>query len=111
MMTKPLRPEDITEAKRAAVPDEVIEAFNELIAEDWSGTCATVSQDEVVERILSKLAEAGLDLTRDELFDKGWLDVEDIYRDDGWDVYYDKPGYNETYPATFRFSKPKEKTR
>lgn len=31
--------------------------------------------------------------------DHGWLDLEDIYRDEGWTVEYDSPGYNETYEA------------
>lgn len=44
-------------------------------------------------------------MKRDELFDKGWMDIEPIYRKSGWRVEYDKPAYNETYPATFTFSK------
>jgi hypothetical protein len=37
------------------------------------------------------------------IFEKGLLDVETVYERAGWKVTYDKPAYNETYPATFRF--------
>ena len=37
------------------------------------------------------------------------MDIESIYRADGWGVYYDKPGYNETYTATFEFTKLNER--
>ncbi len=33
-----------------------------------------------------------------------WLNVEELYRAQGWTVTYDKPGYNESYPATFTFA-------
>jgi len=42
-------------------------------------------------------------MARDEIFDRGWLDVEDLYRISGWRVEYHKPGYNETYEPTFEF--------
>ena len=102
----PLRPEDATAAKKVTIPAEVFEAFDELIAEGWDGKNSTVNQDEVIERILSKLQAVHRNsITRKDIFDKGWLDVEAIYRADGWDVYYDKPAYNETYTATFEFTK------
>jgi len=42
-------------------------------------------------------------LNRAEIFDKGWLNVEEVYRAAGWAVEYDKPGFNESYSATFTF--------
>lgn len=39
------------------------------------------------------------------IYKKGWLNVEEAYREKGWDVTYDKSGYNETYRALFVFSK------
>jgi hypothetical protein len=44
------------------------------------------------------------DVERGEIFHRGWLDVEDAYRAEGWTVVYDKPGYNESYAASFTFS-------
>jgi hypothetical protein len=43
-------------------------------------------------------------LNRNEIFKKGWLDVEEIYGKAGWKVEYDKPGYNEDYAAHFIFT-------
>ena len=80
-------------------PDAVFDAFNELIAQKFSGGSATIKQDDVVALMVQK----GLD--RQEIFDKGWLDVERVYRSQGWKVQYDKPGYNESYAANFTFSR------
>lgn len=33
-----------------------------------------------------------------------WLNFEGAYRRAGWKVEFDKPGYNESYPATFKFT-------
>lgn len=98
MKNRPITPDEVADAKQASFPDEVFQAFNGLIAEKFSGGRAVVKQDDVVERIVSKL-----DCTRQEVFNKGWLNVEEAYRKAGWIVEYDKPGYNETYDAFFTF--------
>jgi hypothetical protein len=51
---------------------------------------------------------SALQTTRKDIFDKGWLDIEDIYRAADWVVAYDKPGFNEThFEANYTFSKKK----
>lgn len=98
-MPGPMRPEDADRRKAAAIPEKVFEIFNQLIAREWSGSSATVGQSEVV----SLLVAAGFN--RNQIFAEHMLDVEGAYRAQGWDVYYDKPGYNESYEPTFKFSK------
>jgi len=98
MTTGPLKPSEIRAAKRATIPDEVFAAFNEAIARAWDGHQATVKQADVVAVIVH-----AMHIPRDELFRRHLLDVEEAYRADGWDVEYDKPGYNESYPATYTF--------
>lgn len=100
---KPLKPEEVFDRKLEDIPDAVLEAFNELIARGSGGhqNYSVVRQTEVVELIVSK----GID--RKEIFEKGWLDIEEIYRRYGWSVMYDKPGYNETYEPTFTFRRVK----
>lgn len=93
---KPIKPSEVIDKKQELIPDEVIEAFNEMIAANWNGTSSTVSQTEVYALIKKKLGKD---------FPMNYLDVEDIYRKAGWKVNYDKPGYNESYGATFEFSK------
>jgi len=97
-MVQPITPDQVNERRVVALPDEILEVFNELIVEKWDGCRATIKQDDLVERIVSRL-----DVERHQVFKKGWLNVEGIYRDAGWRVLYDKPGYNESYPATFEF--------
>lgn len=99
-MSKPITPGEITKAKQSALPDEVLDAFNEMIAKNWNGSSATVMQNEVAKLIASKLQ-----IKRQEVFDNHYLDVESVYRKAGWKVEYDQPGYNESYEAYFEFSK------
>ena len=96
-MIKPIKPSEVVSAKGATIPDFVIEAFNAEIAEQWSGSSAVVRQDAVVRRV--KAANDAVE------FDYKWLNVEPLYRVEGWSVVYDKPGYCETYPATFTFQR------
>lgn len=97
---KPLKRKEIKKAKAAAIPDGVIKVFNELLKKNWDGHSAVIKQDEVVKLIVS---EMGLD-NSNPLFDNHWLDVEDLYRENGWAVNYDKPAYNENYTAFWTFS-------
>lgn len=94
---RPIRPSEVVRKKRDDFPDIVFEAFNELIAQKLSGRIATIEQAEVVALMVAKGLREG------DIFDKGWLDIEDVYYDAGWQVEFDKPGYNESYPATFTF--------
>jgi hypothetical protein len=96
-------------ARRTAIPDEVIEAFNELITEKLSGSTANVLQKDVVARILLKSC-SGSDLDekmwRQAIYDNGWLDVEPIFEKAGWTVRYDKPCYGgDNYEPYFEFKK------
>lgn len=99
---RPIKPEDIAAEKERTFPDAVLKSFNELIVQNWDGSSATIIQDEVVALMVKK----GLKL--EEIFGKGWLDVEGVYRSVGWSVEYDKPGYNEFYPATFMFKRKRK---
>ena len=101
MSVKPISPSEVVGKKKESIPPEVLEAFNELIAEGWNGHYSTVYQKDVVARILNKK-----DISDEKSIAKrGWLDVEDIYREAGWKVEYDRPAYNESYAAFFIFSK------
>lgn len=96
---RPIKPSDIIKQRRDDIPDVVIEAFNRLVAEKWSGHSAVVHQKDVV----AFLVEAGLD--KDEIFKRHWLNVEDVYRSAGWIVKYDAPAYSESYEPYFTFKR------
>jgi hypothetical protein len=85
------------------IPDVVIKTINELIVKNWNGDSAFVGQ----RSIEKELSAAGL--KRSDIFDNKWLNIEDIYRGAGWEVFYDKPGYNESYEPRFGFREGSKK--
>ncbi|MCZ7862618.1 hypothetical protein O9X98_14680 [Agrobacterium salinitolerans] len=99
-MTQPIRPDEIAEAKVGHIPAAVIEAFNKLIALNFSGGSAEVKQADVINEVVSTT-----NLDRYEIIDKGYLNVEEIFRKAGWKVSYEKPDYTESFPAYFEFRK------
>lgn len=104
---KPISPNEIGKAKASRISDDVIEAFNELIAKHWNGKSATIKQDEVIQLILKKRANMGKESNRRDIFENKELDIEDLFRAEGWQVEYDKPGFNESYEASWTFDIPK----
>lgn len=100
-MTKPIRPSDIAAAKEKYIPVVVFEIFNKLIANNYTGNKARVYQKEVTDALTSE----PYNIERNLIFDNGWLNVEEAYRSAGWTVYYDSPGFNESYDAYFIFTK------
>lgn len=101
-VVKPFTPADVVENKKHCIPDEVIEAVNELLTEKYvnDSRTITIKQKEIVERVLEKMPH----LDRDELFSKHYMDFEPVFRENGWDVYYDSPAYCESYDAYFKFT-------
>lgn len=108
-MSKPINPNEIGPLKRQTFPDFVFDAFNELIAADYSNGSARVDQNKVIQLILEKwnvpYKDEDAPNYRQQIFDNGWLNVEEAYEAEGWKVEYDKPGYNESYGAYFKFKK------
>lgn len=103
-MVKPISPEDITTTKEDLIPDEVIEAFNEMIVKKWDGEKSYFKQKEIVESIALKLIIMNEDI-EENIFSKGYLDVEKIYAKLGWNVKYESPGWNESFDESFTFTK------
>lgn len=97
----PMSPAELMERQTQQIPDEVYIAFNALISQRIMNGRATVLQNEV----MSVLERQGMN--RREVFKNHWLDVEESYREKGWKVEYDKPGYNESGEAYFVFRTPK----
>lgn len=87
--SRPISPEELNEVKSEILPPEVFETFNRLLGEKALHGYAIIYQDEVVEGLI----ERGLD--RGNIFRKGWLNIESLYEENGWEVEYDKPDYNE----------------
>ena len=94
---KPVTPDEVDKGR--VIPDFVIQAFNEEISKVWDGDCATVFQEDVTANIRTKCN------TR---WEQWWLDVEPLYRQNGWKVVYDKPGFNEIGRASYTFTRDKD---
>lgn len=100
----PISPAEAEKAHCGTIPDSIIDAFNKLIVKHYKPILkeAVVKQDEVLDMVCGD-PDSGK-LKRADVFSNHWLDVEDIYREQGWNVDYDKPAYNETYDPYFVFS-------
>lgn len=99
-MATPIKPSQVQSAKNAKIPDAVIDAFNQLIIENWDGSSATIKQSQAVSRILETMK-----IPRHKIFNDNLLDVESLFRKAGWIVDFDRPGYNETYEGFWVFAK------
>lgn len=101
---KPIRPEDIGAAKKAILPPEVIAAANEIITQNWNGSSARFTTTELAGRIRKKM-----DMGDNEaVAAKGWLDIEDVYRNEGWKVEFYKTGYSDPEDDYYIFTKRKD---
>lgn len=103
IQSKPITPEQAREKFVKNIPDIIIDAINELIVEHYSPTkrSSSVKQDEILDKVKDVYP-------RQTVFDNNWLDIEDIYRSQGWKVKYEKPSYGDCdFDAYFLFSEQK----
>ncbi len=98
---QPVSPEGLNQLKREMMPPEVFETFNRFLGEKALNGYATVMQDDVVEALIER------GLNKHDIFHKGWLNIESLYEENGWEVKYDKPAYNESGRAYFTFKAKK----
>lgn len=99
-MTKPIRPEEVKKYKVEVFPREVFETINELIISRYvdNGTRIIIKQKEITKLLCEKLV-----IERNEVFDKGYLNFEEVCRASGWDVKYFRPDYTENWDSYFEF--------
>jgi hypothetical protein len=98
---KPFTPDEARRNKAVVMPPEVIASVNELLSEKFS-TRITITKDELIDRIMSKMA-----ITRQEIIKLGFLDIETVYEDAGWVVKFDSPAYDENYTPFYIFERRK----
>ena len=92
----------IRKENRNGIPDLVFEVVNNLLlTKPRKNNKIIISQDEILNQLTGD-EDCGR-FNRQTILDKGWLDFEDIYREVGWRVTYDKPGFNDTYKPYFVF--------
>ena len=110
MSVKPISPQKAQEAKAFSIPEYVIAAVNELLVKKVHPTSkspsVTLKRSTVVEAIIEKAAEGGIDVTDRYLVDEHYLDFEASFKQAGWSsVVYDSPcGWGgDTYEAFWEF--------
>lgn len=96
MSIKPIQPHEISHS----IPGFVIEIFNDILKEKYFGSKITIKQDLVMDKIMAMSAN---NFTRQDVYNQHWLDVEDVFREAGWVVTFDKPAYCETHDAHWTF--------
>jgi hypothetical protein len=102
---KPITPDEIMGELENIIPQSIILAVNELLTEKYRGTGdVSIKQKDIIERAIL-IDET---LTSNIIFEKKYMDFEELYKKSGWSVSYDKPAYNENYDAYFIFNKKKK---
>ncbi len=94
----PIKPEDV---KVAPIPEEVIHVFNDLIQKHWDGEGATIEQGKVLQ-----VVSLAMGISKDEVLDRNYLNIEEIYREAGWKVIYHSQTSVDDLLPWFSFSKP-----
>ena len=95
---RPITPAQVVKEKSECIPPIIIDVFNKLITRKFTNGSARVTQDEAIQAITARM-----DVSRHQLFESGWLNIEEIYREQGWLVQYIRPDYTESFPAYFTF--------
>lgn len=97
-MVNPIKKSEVATMKKEIIPEVVIKVVNRLIAQNCRDGRAIVYQYEIIDAIKQEIV-----ISSEAIIESGWLDFEPIYEAAGWQVEYDKPGYNENYKAFFLF--------
>lgn len=105
-MMKVYTPEDVLKKRVETFPDYVIDAFNDLLTENYQEDETIIKQEDAIRKILEYSTDD--ELTRETIFKKHYLDIESLYRNNGWEVDYEKPAFDERFEPYFIFM-PKKK--
>lgn len=97
---KPLAPWDINGMMGEIIPDVIIESVNNLLKKKYRGRAVKLTQDEIIKEI----QRLDINIKREKIFEESWMDFEILFEKNGWKVIYDKPGFNESYPANYTFT-------
>jgi hypothetical protein len=101
---KPVTPKELKGTAGDDIPEVVIEAVNNLLKKKFrKNQSVTLRQDDIAKEI----SRLNSDMTPTKVYANGWMDFEPVFERAGWTVTYDKPGYYESYPATFEFTPKK----
>jgi hypothetical protein len=104
---RPITPKEAAEQQLATLPPEVITCWNGLIAKALRNGAATIQQEDALQALSEAMGLKGSQHQR--IFDNGWLDIEPLFRANGWAVKYDKPTYDESRDAFWVFTQKRSR--
>ncbi len=94
-----LGPDEVVARWQQALPDAVIETFNELLIQKFNGQSAIIYQDDLMKVLVNKGLKA------QDVYDQRWLDqAEQCFKDQGWKVTYSSPDWDESFRSHFHFT-------
>jgi hypothetical protein len=101
-------------------PIEIIVAANNLITAEFKKKSATTTDYSVSVKVVDivreyvkltteeHLPDEMITSKQSELSNKGWLDIEKVFEDAGWEVKFHSPDYSESYRPYFTFTPKKQ---
>lgn len=101
---KPITPDEAKNKKANSIHPKMIETVNDLLAKHYNDHTIVLKQEDIISEFLKRVPEYG----RKNIFDNNQLDFERVFKKYGWNVSYDRPGYNETYSPSFEFRRKKK---
>lgn len=92
-MINPLSPKEVRKFQKIIINPKIIEIFNQELIENYSKGCETIIyQQNIVDKIVKSL-----NISEEDVFNLGYLNIESYYEDNGWIVTYEKPQYDKYY--------------
>lgn len=104
-MVKPITPKEAALEVQKSIPDFVISSFNDKIIEAIKNKSGIIDQKELVDLIVEK---SECRCNDQDVFDNGWLNVEELFADAGWILKYVKPEYYDVNSKKHFTVEPKE---
>ena len=98
---KPLSPLEVKQKAIESIPSEMVQAVNELLIENASRSSITLKQKDIEARF-NKLSNGKYNHV--DIYDKGWMDIEPIFRNAGWKVRYESPDRDQSFDEFFTFT-------
>jgi len=93
-----LGPNEMITQWQQALPDAVIETFNELLAKHFNGKTASIKEKELLDALEAK------ELSTKEVTDQRWLfQTQELYKEKGWKVLYRSPNWEQDFNPYFQF--------
>lgn len=102
---KPIKPDEILDNRENIIHPNIFVVINDMLKKKYThyNTSVDIKQNDIIKAFL----EITPDFKRQQIFDEHHLDFEEVYRQYGWSVKFDQPGWDENYDTRYTFTKKK----